>query len=219
MLDMPVTTGTLDTAGTRAAGGPAMPDATTLLTAAEAARLLSVSERTVRRWISAGELHGVRVRGPHGPEVRVSKEAVSTYRLLAPPVMPDTPDRTAPGLPAMPDALPVTPAKPDTTDTTDTTVAVLQARLDGALLAARLHAERRRAVERERLQDREEIQRAAQEVEFLRLQLQQRTDAERELRLLLASTQQAIQAIATRPALEAGPPASRTAWWKLWRRA
>jgi hypothetical protein len=108
---------------------------------------------------------------------------------------------------------------------------VLKARLDGAQLAAKLHAQRfreereARAAAGDHARQRE-VQLLA-EMEFLRQQLQQRTDAEPELRLLLAQTNQALQLVAERPALpprsevaESVPenPPRRVQWRHLWRR-
>jgi excisionase family DNA binding protein len=224
---------------------PAMtgtPDLADTITVMEAARALVVSERTVRRWVAAGELSGIRVRGPHGPELRIDRGAVAAYRMIQPPpadrpvvpVVPDsgkramtgTPDLTldTPAMTGIPSNSP--PAMPDTS----VVVQVLQARLEGAQLAAKLNAKRREDArrqadeERQRLiaaEERARVQEtaAAAEIEFLRQQLQQRTDAERELRILLAQANQAVQMLTEKPALEAHtPPAPRRRWWILWHR-
>jgi hypothetical protein len=113
--------------------------------------------------------------------------------------------------------------------------AALEARLEGAQLAAKLHAQRYREtrtqatdererllqmVERERSESREALARVTEEVEFLRHQLQARTDAERELRLLLARTTQTMEQMAEKPALVASTSSSRpkVRWWMPWRR-
>jgi excisionase family DNA binding protein len=211
------------------------PDLTDMMTAAEAALALGVSERTVRRWVAGGELSGTRVRGPHGPELRIDRGAVAAYRMIQPPsverpVMPDlvneamagTPviDQDTPAMTGIPD--PCLPTMPDTS----AAVQVLQVRLEGAQLAAKLNAKRREDArrlaeeERQRLIAAEERARereaaAAAEIGFLRQQLQQRTDAERELRLLLAQATQAVQALTDRPALAAEnvTPAHKVRWW------
>lgn len=113
--------------------------------------------------------------------------------------------------------------------------AALEARLEGAQLAAKLHAQRYREtrtqsvdererllqmVERERSESREALARVTEEVEFLRQQLQARTDAERELRLLLARTTQTMEQLSEKPALVAHTSSSRpkVRWWMPWRR-
>jgi hypothetical protein len=108
-------------------------------------------------------------------------------------------------------------------------VEVLQAKLDGAQAAARLHAQRRRE-EYLRLQaelERREAERTTLETEmsFLRERLVQAEDAERELRILIAQSVQAQQQTARelqalreereRPAL---PPPARVRWWLPWKR-
>jgi hypothetical protein len=171
----------------------------------EAALRLQISEKTLRARIRSGEVDGWTVEGKRGLEWRVH-----------------LPEGRA-GLPeGREDGRDDAHGERDLVRDLDRDLPVLQARLDGALLAARLHADRRRHVEHQAQRDRDEARgqqdRLHAEVEFLRQQLQQRADAERELRLLLASTQQAIQAITARPALEANTPPTRTAWWKLWKR-
>lgn len=113
--------------------------------------------------------------------------------------------------------------------------AALEARLEGAQLAAKLHAQRYREtrtqtveererllqmVERERTESREALERLSDEVGFLREQLAARTDAERELRLLLARTTQTMELMAEKPALPAYIEGKerKVRWWSLWRR-
>jgi excisionase family DNA binding protein len=187
-------------------------------TVAEAAALLSVNERTVRRWAAAGELPSVTIRGKRGPELRLDRAAVLAHRLLIGNA--DRPDSGDAGKPGEPDReRDKAGTEAGKADSLSASLAVLQARLDGAHLAAKLHAARRREA-REALRQAEEraAAREAQltaELEFLRGQIQQRTDAERELRLLLAQATQAR----TVPALEAAgsTPAPRR-WWAWWRR-
>jgi excisionase family DNA binding protein len=224
---------------------PAMtgtPDLMDMMTAVEAAQALGVSERTVRRWVASGELSGTRVRGPHGPELRVDRGTVTAYRMIQPPtvdrpVMPVVPDPERVAMTGTPDLKLDTPAMTGTLDTglpampdTSAVVQVLRARLDGAQLAAKLNAKRREDArrqadeERQRLIAAEERARereaaAAAEIEFLRQQLQQRTDAERELRILLAQTTHALQSVNEKPALEAKNVTSgRVRWWWPWGR-
>jgi hypothetical protein len=114
-------------------------------------------------------------------------------------------------------------------------IEALHARLEGAQLAAKLHAQRYREtrtqanderdrllqlVERERTESREALERAQADIEFLREQLGARTDAERELRLLLARTTQTMELMAEKPALVASTQSTkqRVRWWMPWRR-
>lgn len=194
---------------------PATPATADGMTAAEAAQALGVSERTVRRWVSAGELAGSRVRGPHGPELRIDRGAVAAYRLLQPPAaeMPDTPAKGDSAVPVTPDREPDTPAVPDMA----ATVARLESRLDGAQLAAKLHAQRaaeaRQQAREERARGDRDREVLETELQFLRAQLVQAREAERELRLLMAQTTQALQAMTERAAL---PPARPRRWWWPW---
>jgi len=104
-------------------------------------------------------------------------------------------------------------------------VPVLQARLEGAQLAAKLHAQRFREARQQIAEERERSARTQAEVEFLRQQLAARTDAERELRLLLAQVTRALPQPGEVPALEARnvtpkakEPPKRARWWALWSR-
>jgi hypothetical protein len=86
----------------------------------------------------------------------------------------------------------------------------LEARLEGAQLAARIHAQRRR----------EETALLKADVEFLRQRLEQAAVAEKELRFIVAQTTQVLQQVTERPALPAADPrpARRVRWWLPWRR-
>jgi hypothetical protein len=106
----------------------------------------------------------------------------------------------------------------------DPAVEVLNAKLDGAQAAVRLHAQRR---QEEREQHREERARLEQELAFLRERMVKAEDAERELRILLAQQTQAsqqtayaLQALTEKPALPppSEPPPSRVRWWLPWKR-
>jgi excisionase family DNA binding protein len=50
---------------------------TAMLSVAEASKIFSVSEKTVRRWIDAGELRAHRL----GRAVRISEEAIRSFLL------------------------------------------------------------------------------------------------------------------------------------------
>lgn len=189
-------------------------------TTAEAAALLGLNERTIRRWAAAGELPCHVIRGKRGPELRIDRAAVLAHRLLlSGDGNADKPGKADAGDPGQPDTEPDKAGREaGHADRESASLAVLQARLDGAHLAAKLHAARR-AEAREALRQAEDraALREAQlcaELEFLRSQLQQRTDAERELRFLLA---QATQDRA-RPALEAQNPAKPSRRWWCWGR-
>jgi excisionase family DNA binding protein len=74
------------------------------ISAQDAARLLGVNERTVRRWADADKIHAVRVRGTRGLEYRFRIADVRAYRMLLPqpdvadlPGDADTRDSEAPG--------------------------------------------------------------------------------------------------------------------------
>src|SRR5205085_963102 len=84
--------------------------------------------------------------------------------------------------------------------------AVIEERLAGYRLAIKLHAQMRANAERERV-------RLEHENEFLRTQLAARTEAEHEVRLLLANTQRLLTEERERLALQA----ARTRWWMFWR--
>jgi len=199
----------------------ALPASESAFTVAEAAALLLVNERTVRRWAAAAELPCHTIRGKRGPELRIDRAAVLAHRLLLTQGREnaDKPGEKDAGEPGKPDAEAGKAAQePDSAASLSASLAVLQARLDGAHLAAKLHAARHREA-REALRSCEaraaarEAQLAA-ELEFLRGQVQQRTDAERELRLLLAQATQARE----RPALEARNAVAPRRWWAWWRR-
>lgn len=52
------------------------------LTLGEAAELLSLSQRTVRRWVHAGKLPAKLESGPFGPQYRLSREHVEAVAKL-----------------------------------------------------------------------------------------------------------------------------------------
>ena len=83
---------------------------------------------------------------------------------------------------------------------------VMEERLAGYRVAIKLHAQMRATAERERA-------RLDREHEFLRSQLAARTEAEHEVRLLLANTQRLLMEGQARLALEAARPP----WWMFWK--
>jgi hypothetical protein len=102
------------------------------------------------------------------------------------------------------------------------THAALLAQLSGAQLAAKLQAaryneerDRRREVETAAREDRQQL---GEEIRFLREQLQQARDAEKELRLMLAATTRALEAQNQRPALVAQNITPLRRWWRWWAR-
>lgn len=179
----------------------------------DAAARAGVHRRTVRRWASAGTVVS-RLEELEGHQVRL----IRADSLPAAPegITPDSPEgivSVSPG--TSPQDAPRDSREGSREGSPGESALVLQVRLEAAQEA------RQRAEEAHR-ETRGELGRVVAEVEFLRAQVQQRADAERELRLLLASAQQAIQAITdttTRPALEPAPaPARRARWWSLWSR-
>ncbi len=78
-------------------------DAEPLYTVAQAAVLLAVSERTVRRRIASGELVAVKVGGQY----RVPSSALGVHAPDSPPVMPAGPPRSVPDAVTVPPATPV----------------------------------------------------------------------------------------------------------------
>ena len=166
----------------------------------DAALKLNVPERTLRNWIAAGTLPVVRpdpVRGRR-QMIRVPLAAIET--LLQDESFAGRPAAAGSGLAAATGG-----PSPDAA-----ALAVIQARLDGAHTAARLHAQRRHE-ERERYQvERGEMR---GELEFLRERMVRAEEAEREMRLLMAQQTQtlqqatrALQAFTERPALPESIP-------------
>ncbi len=78
-------------------------DVEPLYTVAQAAALLAVSERTVRRRIASGELTAVKVGGQY----RVPSSAIGVHAPDSPPVTPAGQRRPAPDAVTTPTALPV----------------------------------------------------------------------------------------------------------------
>lgn len=182
------------------------------LTVEEAAELLGCSPRTVRRWVTEERLPAVRVRGLRGPELRLDRGAVLSYRLLQPavgePIAGDVSRRQN---------------ERDNGDTRGAAGGDRQADADEAAgpvgLVVRHLEELLSGVERER-------DRAQEETLFLRRELERRSEETRELRaLLLVSQARALQEVQA-PELPAAiegegsaateGPAARRSWWRLW---
>jgi hypothetical protein len=100
-------------------------------------------------------------------------------------------------------------------DTSQEAIAVLQARLDGAQLAAKLHALRAGEAQRQVQEERQRTEPVREEVEFLRAQLVPARDAEREFRVLLAQTTRALEAVTEPPALPEQNITPKRPWWRL----
>lgn len=110
------------------------------------------------------------------------------------------------------------------------TVQVLEAKLEGAQTAARLHAQRRHEEAQRHLaeidREREEREKVERQLAFLQERLVQAEQEGREMRLLMAQSVQAqqqtageLQAMREQAALTAAPePPQRVRWWHLWRR-
>lgn len=158
------------------------------LSLTEAANALSISTRTVRRWIDAGKLTAHTGRGRGGVELRITRASVQACKMMLPPPItsgaPGTSD--ADGLATSDGSPPPTsgrsdvppPIAPGSSDVSLTatigtsgasdakgepdggaTLREMHARWEGAQLAARLHAARHNE-ERER---RREVEAAARE--------------------------------------------------------
>lgn len=166
----------------------------------EAADRAGVSARTVHRWIAAGEV--VSDMSEDG------RRRVLTLSLPRRDTVSDSvSDKEEPV------TLAETPAEPAVGDTS----ATLRARWEGAQTAAKIHARRaaeaRQHLEEERKRHAAERGELTTELRFLREQLAAQTEAQRELRLLLAQSNQALQAATERLAL---PPAPERPWWRFW---
>jgi hypothetical protein len=202
-----------------AESGGERPPAGATLSVPDAALKLNVPERTLRNWIAAGTLPVVRPDPVPGrrPMIRIPLAAIEA--LLRDESFASR-NAAAGGGPS-PAAAAGGGQSPD-----QAAMAVLQARLEGAHTAARLHAQRRHE-ERERY----EVERAdlKEELEFLRERMVRAEEAEREMRLLMAQQTQTLQqathalkAFTERPALpepspEPEPPPPKKVRW-FWRR-
>jgi excisionase family DNA binding protein len=213
------------------------------MTVAEAAELLDVTERSVRRWAGNGQLMCTVVRGKRGPELRIDRAAVISRRLLSADNpdhgdKPDGPDKADREKGDQPDSQgDRADRKADEGDRASASESALvwelRARVEGAQLAARLQAERRIQAETAAKEERGHL---VGEVDFLREQLQKSRQAEEQMRVLLGQREQTIQALAGVLERQALPPAveadragegiesaidvtpRRGPWWAPWRR-
>lgn len=245
-------------------GGPQGGGAARSYSVADAAQAIGVPERTLRDWIRAGKVATLEPapsqRGTRIPESAVlelretlaadagcelgravgwgsgeSRQEAAADDGELPQVSAEEGIQLAQSANGGGEEQRVAAENGDAGALSEMSTAALEARLEGAQLAAKLHAQRYREtrtqsvdererllqmVERERTESREALARVTEEVEFLREQLQARTDAERELRLLLARTTQTMEQLAEKPALVANTqsPKQRVRWWMPWRR-
>ncbi|HEV8177071.1 MAG TPA: helix-turn-helix domain-containing protein [Gemmatimonadales bacterium] len=174
----------------------------------EAAHLARVSERTVQRWIEGGKV--VSDMSDEGRR-RVRRSSLPPACLLQSnsSLMSDVSDEERLVIEHLSDTL--SDVRHDTVEcptSNDSTHSLSDT-------AARSRAE---SAERER-------DRLASEVEFLRAQLVSRTQAEEQLRVMMAHLEstnaelaRALVQRALPPAPDFAPAPRRTRWWSLWRR-
>jgi hypothetical protein len=181
---------------------------------------LNIPERTLRNWIAAGTLPVVRPDPGPGRRQMIRVPLAAIEELMQDESFASRHAAAGGGL--SPAAAASGGRSPD-----QAALAVVQARLEGAHTAARLHAQRRHE-ERERYEaERVEMK---SELEFLRERMVRAEEAEREMRLLMAQQTQtlqqatrALQAFTERPALpeprpEAEPPPEPKKIRWFWRR-
>lgn len=191
-----------------------------VLTVQEAADLLSLSPRSVRRLVAEDKLRAVRVRGLRGPELRLDRGSVLAYRLLQPDLGEPVgavgrPVGRTDGWGGYAAAAVGRSAERDSqSDDGDGREDDADSRVDRILL---LHTEELlESLERERDQ-------AQREADFLRERLQRAEEAQREFRALLLVAQarglqdepQALPAAEEAITIESAPP--RRPWWRRWR--
>jgi transposase-like protein len=211
-------------------GNGATPAPAEVYSVAEAARELAISERTLREWIRLERIptadllqtqRGIRIpaslvaslRGSNLLLTTIGERTASTHgsSRQKPEGAGGSSDRQqAEGVGSAPQWSEVGGTRQQEAAAGGGALRELEARLEGAQLAARIHAQRRR----------EETALLKADVEFLRQRLEQAAVSEKELRFIVAQTTQVLQQVTERPALPAADPrpARRVRWWLPWRR-
>lgn len=204
-------------------GNGAAPAVAEVYSVAEAARELSISERTLREWIRLERIptddllqtqRGLRIPAHLLESLRGSNLLLTTIGSTRQQTegAGSSSDRqqAAAGDGSAQQGPEVGSRRQQRAAAGGEALEALEARLEGAHLAARIHAQRRR----------EETALLKADVEFLRQRLEQAAVAEKELRFIVAQTTQVLQQVTERPALPAADPRSarRVRWWAPWRR-
>jgi|SRR5579862_6476657 len=171
------------------------------ITAEEAARLLSTTRRTVCRYVERGALTGRKIAGKRGDELRVDLSSVMTFRLLrGTEAVSQDRDRDQ-------------DRDQDERDNRDRSRDRDNRDSPGADPPGAEWERWRAEYERSRAAD-------ADEILFLRRQLEQSREAEAQLRTLLLQSEKTVAALAEQVrAATALPPADkpRRRWWEFWR--